>query len=377
MSLSAWLLTALLAFATATAFVRDAWAVESFEAATFALFAVVVTRSQARIRSLLPFLLPLFGLAQLAFSRTASPYETRAAVLHWAALAAVFFLACHAGLEHRSRYAFLKAFLVFSVALAVLCILQLFTSEGRVLWLFASGYRDVYGTFASPNNYAQFVELALPAALWLALREPRNALSYAIAGGVMYGSVIGSTSRMGALLCTLELATFILIGVLSYRKRAASMRTAVLVLVPAAAAVFTTVVGWEQVWERFHQQDPYVLRREYFEAAINMTVSRPLTGHGLGTFPVISDAFAVKDFPFYANHVHNDWLEFAADGGILFALLVLSIFAARIPAMFRHPWSLGLLAAMLHAGVDYPFPRSAVSGWMFALLGLLAASEAE
>src|SRR5262249_36608931 len=145
----------------------------------------------------------------------------------------------------------------------------------------------------------------------------------------------------------------------------------------AAAAVFTTVVGWERVWTRFHQQDPYVLRREYFEAAINMARRHPWTGHGLGTFPILADAFAVKDFPFYANHVHNDWLEFTADGGIIFAVFVFAIFGLRIPAMFRHPWSLGLLVVMLHAGVDYPFPRSAVSGWMFALLGLLAASEAE
>jgi hypothetical protein len=39
--------------------------------------------------------------------------------------------------------------------------------------------------------------------------------------------------------------------------------------------------------------------------------------------------------------------------------------------MIRHPWALGLLAVMLNACVDYPFPRPAVSGWMFAVLGAL------
>ena len=33
---------------------------------------------------------------------------------------------------------------------------------GRVLWLFPTGYRDVYATFPYYNNYAQFIELAFP-----------------------------------------------------------------------------------------------------------------------------------------------------------------------------------------------------------------------
>jgi O-antigen ligase len=102
-----------------------------------------------------------------------------------------------------------------------------------------------------------------------------------------------------------------------------------------------------------------------------MAKHRPLTGFGLGTFPEVYQRYAVKDFPFYANHTHNDWAEFAADGGLPFLLLVLIPFAAAIPTAIRHPWGLGLIAVMVHACVDYPFPRPAVSGWMFALLGAL------
>jgi O-antigen ligase len=96
-----------------------------------------------------------------------------------------------------------------------------------------------------------------------------------------------------------------------------------------------------------------------------------VTGYGLGTFPEVYQRYAIKDFPFYANHTHNDWAEFAADGGVPFLLLVLIPFAAVIPAAVRNPWGLGLVAVMFHACVDYPFPRPAVSGWMFAMLALL------
>lgn len=94
-------------------------------------------------------------------------------------------------------------------------------------------------------------------------------------------------------------------------------------------------------------------------------------GYGLGTFPEVYQQHAVKDFPFYANHAHNDWAEFAADGGIPFLLLVFIPFAAAVPTAIRQPWGLGLIAVMVHACVDYPFPRPAVSGWMFAMLGLI------
>jgi O-antigen ligase len=362
------LLAVLLSYATATSFIQEAWALQSFRIGVFALLAASLLLVKVRrfdSSTLLLSFLPLWGIAQLALGRTSSTVDTRDAVLHWACLAAIFFLARGLTADQTARDTFLKVFLGFSVAMAVLCLLQLFTSEGRVLWIFDTGQPEVHATIVSHNTYSQFIELALPVALCFALRDRRHAWGYALAGGVLYASVIGSTSRAGAALCTIELLFFILLSLKS--------RSAVLTLVPVAAVVFTLVVGWERVWTRFQQQD--LARREYMEAAVNMVRQRPAMGYGLGAFPVVADAFALKDFPFYANHVHNDWLEFAADGGILFAGVILYIFASRVRAMFRHPWALGLLAIMLHACVDYPFPRVAVSGWIFALLGLLNASE--
>jgi O-antigen ligase len=130
-------------------------------------------------------------------------------------------------------------------------------------------------------------------------------------------------------------------------------------------------VGWDRVWQRFQLNDPYVVRREFIVAAVDMAEQRPLTGFGLGTFPEVYQQYAIKDFPFYANHAHNDWAEFAADGGVPFLLLVLIPFAVAVPAAVRNPWALGLVSIILHACVDFPFPRPAVSGWLFALLGLL------
>jgi len=373
----------LLVFSTATVFVPDAWALQSFQIGVFALLAVYLMAGIHRgkehiaggLAPWLVYLIPLWGLVQILAHTTASSVETREAVLRWGALVGVFFLSQIAARTRTARRNLLSAFLLFATGMAVLCLTQLFTSEGRVLWIFPTGYPDVYATFPSHNNYAQFVELALPIALWRALREGWRSWWYALAGGILYASAIGAASRAGAALCTAELLAMVAIGLVRLRDPETGLptrsTTAMLVVVPVLAAAFTLAVGWERVWERFQQNDPYLVRREFIVAAADMAKQRPLIGYGLGTYPEVYQRYAIKDFPFYANHAHNDWAEFAADGGVPFLLLVLIPFAAAVPAAVRNPWGLGLIAIMLHACVDYPFPRSAVSGWLFAMLALL------
>jgi len=282
----------------------------------------------------------------------------------------------------------LSAFLIFATVMAILCLTQMNTSEGKVVWVFSTGNPYVFGTFPSYNSYAQFIELALPIALWRALSEGWRSWWYGIGGGILYASVIGSASRAGATLCTLELLLILGMGFARLWRapvaqtsprsapRSARMNTSILIAVLAFAILFTSLVGWERVLLRFQQNDKYLVRREYMVAAVDMAKQKPLVGYGLGTFPEVYQQFAVKDFPFYANHVHNDWAEFAAEGGIPFLLLVLIPCAAIIPTAIRHPWGLGLIATMLHACVDFPFPRPAVSGWMLMLMALLYTTRA-
>ena len=72
------------------------------------------------------------------------------------------------------------------------------------------------------------------------------------------------------------------------------------------------------------------------------------------------------------EHAHNDWLEWLAEGGPLYAgaWALLAVWALR-PAL-RSVWGLGVVAVFVHAAVDYPFARLGISAWAFVLLGLLA-----
>ena len=373
----------LLVFTTTTVFVPDAWALQSFQIGVFLLLGVYLLAGIGRgkesiaggVAPWLVYLIPIWGLIQLAAHTTASNFETREAVLRWGALAAVFFLTQTVARTRTARRNILSAFLIFATAMAVLCLAQLFTSGGKVLWIIPSGRTNVYATFQYYANYSQFVELALPIALWRGLREGWRSWWYMPSGGLLYGSVIGSASRVGAVLCTAELVVMLVIGLVRLRDpetgRTTRSTAAMLVMIPVLATAFTLAVGWEHVWYKFQQNDQYLVRREFMLAAIDMAKHRPLTGYGLGTFPEVYQRYAIRDFPLYVNHAHNDWAEFAADGGFPFLLLVLIPFAVAIPTAIRNPWGLGLLAVMVHACVDYPFPRPAVSGWMFLMLALL------
>jgi hypothetical protein len=377
----------LLIHGTATVFVRQAWALQTFQIGVFVLLGVYmvagIRRGNEQIARDWPayfvYFVPLWGLMQIITHTTSSVFETRAAVLRWGALAGIFFLTQVVAKTRVARRNLLSAFLVFATVMAVLCLTQLFTSQGKVLWIFDSGYPDVYASFPSYNNYAQFIELALPIALWRALREGWRSWWYMLSGGLLYGSVIGSASRAGAALCTAELLVIMILGLVKLRDADTGIPSratvSMVLMVPMLAAVFTLAVGWDRVWVRFQQNDPYLVRKEFMLAAVDMAKQRPLTGYGLDTFPAVYQRYAIKDYPFYANHTHNDWAEFAADGGIPFLLLLLIPFAAAIPAAIRNPWGLGLVAIMLHACLDFPFPRPAVSGWMFLLLAVLYMSR--
>ena len=381
--LVAILLFLLLVFTTATVWVRHGWALQIFQIGIYSLVAV---RVLGRIRSdreeiaqgvfpVLVYLIPVWGVVQVVFHTTTSSFDTRAAVLRWGALAGVFYLTQTVTGSKVLQQRFLTAVLCFATAMAVIFLLQFNTSDGRVLWLFSTGYSPIYATFQNKNNYVQFVEVALPIALWGTVREGWRSWWYAITAGVLYASAIGAASRAGFILCNAELLVVAILGLVRIRRNKANwsfrVSASILLMVPIVGSAFTFAVGWDEVLARFKEKDPFYIRREYLLGAINMAKQRPLTGYGLDTFEQVYQRFAIKDFGAYANHVHNDWAEFAADGGIPFLVLIAVPFLAAFPTALRHPWGLGVVATTLHACVDYPFPRPGVSAWMFAVLAVL------
>jgi O-antigen ligase len=257
----------------------------------------------------------------------------------------------------------------FGIGLAALATVQLYTSRGRVFWLFDSGYSDsVLGPFVYRNNYAAFMELLLPLALVEAF-ENRHGGWFLAGSALMVASVIASGSRAGAVLVSVELLAVGAIWI--YRCRGGRSSAASLLRLALLIVVLTAVGGWGLLWDRFQEKEPLELRRQYLEASLAMFRDRPWTGFGLGTWPNVYPAYAAVDNGMFANRAHNDWAEWASEGGVPFVVALILVAGGAVGRAFRSVWGIGLVSVCVHALVDYPFARLGQVAWWFTVLALV------
>ncbi|MGA2119719.1 MAG: O-antigen ligase family protein [Bryobacteraceae bacterium] len=371
------ILAALFAFAILTSWVPGLWPVTIFQVGIFALCALCLWRHPPR-RFPYPALplaaAVLWGAVQLSLSLTAYAFDTRTAILHWATFLAVFVAGfCLFQSDDMSRW--FRAFMIrFAFLVAVWATLQTFTSGGKVFWLFPTDYSSyIMGPILSRNHYAAFVEAVLPIAFFEALRRRHSSWLYSGMAAALYASVIASASRAGTVIATAEI---LVVAGLTAARGFTTGRALGTALLRAAVlfAAFTAVVGWDHVWGRFWQPDPMTLRREFAISSLHIIADHPYTGSGLGTWPTVYPRYAIVDPGTIANQAHDDWLQFSAEGGIPFGLLMFTLLIWSLRPAWRSIWGLGLIAVFLHAFVDYPFSRPALGSWPILILSMLAAT---
>jgi O-antigen ligase len=187
----------------------------------------------------------------------------------------------------------------------------------------------------------------------------------------MYASVIASASRAGAVLVSGEILA---VSVLMWARGRTSAGAIGLALLRTVIlfVVFTGVVGWESVWHRFWSPDPMAVRTELAMSSLRMIAAHPWFGVGLGAWPTVYPRYAIVDIGAFANQAHNDWLQWAAEGGVPFALVMAGLFFWCLRTASRTVWGLGVVAVFLHALVDYPFSRPALGSWSILIMAMLA-----
>jgi O-antigen ligase len=121
---------------------------------------------------------------------------------------------------------------------------------------------------------------------------------------------------------------------------------------------------------KLYEENPFRYRKEMIAAAVSMAVEQPLAGYGLGTFPSVYPAFALFDSGHFVNHAHNDWAEWASEGGLPYLLILLTLAIVTLRGVSEAPWSLGIAAVYAHALVDYPMQRLGVAGWVILVAAL-------
>jgi len=379
------LLAAILFLGILTMWVPARWALSAFQIAVFALAGASIV-SHFREKTMLAVhptaallgAAVLWGLLQASLGWTVDRFTTLNEVLNWTTNLAVFGLALALSRDLQRRERFLSAVLWFGTALAAVSMLTVFSSPaGIVFWLFQAGSdRPTLGPFVYYNQYAAFIEAELPLALVRAILDQRRRVLYSVIAALLLASVVAGGSRAGTILCLAEVIAIPLITLKFGLGQGMISRRAVgrvLLATMSTLVILGAVAGWDVIWKRLQEPNPYAVRKDFLLSSLEMIRDRPLTGFGLGTWPEVYPGFARFDDGLFANQAHNDWAQWAAEGGIPFFLLMVAVVAGAIPPAFRSLWGVGLLAVFLHCLVDYPMQqRPALAAFFFALLGILS-----
>jgi O-antigen ligase len=381
--LTAILLFLLMVVSVAVMWVTAKWGTSIPETGAFSLAAIwavlFLLRKQTPRFSFL--MLPLGCILlwagfQLLIGATVYRERTWLAILYWAANLAVFFTAVQIFGDISVRTRFLRWLLVFGFVVSVISALQALTGSTKIYWIFTTEYAgwNLLGPFVYHNQFAAFIELLLPIALYNALTQEKWRAFDIVAAATMYAAVIVAASRAGSALITAEL--LVVPGIMVWQGRIALKRIPVGIATFAGIILILTLAAGPQLLaDKFALKDPYAIRREFVDSSIQMFKARPLLGVGLGNWATAYPKYASFDDGLYANQAHNDWAQWAVEGGAPLLLIMLWIACWAAPKAIRSGWGAGVAAIFLHCFVDYPIQRPAVALIFFALLGAVAAQR--
>jgi O-antigen ligase len=340
------------------AFLAIAWCLLSFR-----------ERLTWRLPAILIFAMAAWGAWQTLYSDQKIVYLGWTTTLRWFLAGVIVFLSNQFFRDQELAKRFRLGFIYFASAVCLLDVLQQATSTNKMFWIWESpGNGGIYGVFHYYNAFSEFVELAVPMTLWMGVGQRKARIGYLILAALQISSVIASSSRAGSILVVLEF--FVVIGIAWFRHRS-GLPLPILGIALGITLIFGWVTGFDTLMTRLRQPDQFGARREMNISSMAMIKARPVTGWGLGTYQYVYPQFALYDDGTYVNRAHNDWFEWASEGGIPFAALMVIVVLSSVPRAFRSVWGLGLLFICIHATVDYPFARLGITGWYFALLGML------
>ncbi len=316
----------------------------------------------------------LWGPAQLAFGIPDYRFAAWWSTLGWAAALAFVWSGMQAFSAPGAAGAFRLGVVIFGALLSLEAVLQLFSGNQRIYGLVELQDYLPMGPFQNRDHYCTLMELILPMALWGGVSNRRRTWIYFTAAGMMYASVIASASRAGFVIATIEMVVLLVMGIRFKRMQAEPQAGRMTAAIAVLVAIGGGVVGWSAVLERFQWKDLFAYRREFLESTLRMIHDRPWFGFGLGCWPWVYPRYAIIDPVAVANHAHNDWVEWASEGGILFAALIALVALRSFWLALEMPWGIGVVAVFAHAAVDFPFQRPPL---LVAVLLVLAVMEIE
>ena len=327
------------------------------------------------------------SMVTLSFYPHATQHDLRILL----AVSAVFLVVLNVFRRAAQIKRLLAVIVVIGACAAILALAQNLSGAEGLYWSPELGRPSpTAGPFVNYNNYSQFMNLTIGAALGLllvllregfhgrsvtlagvvdGLTHPRNRWPWLLGGVVVLGgtTIALSMSRAGTMSFLLAVAFTTLI--LALRRRLGSWGWLVTAL---ALGAFVSVlwVGFDAVYDRLATlrafENQYYSRWHIVKDVGRMCLQFPLLGTGMGTHELVYPMFEQSTIRAAAGHVENEYVQAIEEAGLLGLALVL-IFAAFIwvayAALVRrtrlsilsaaYGLGFGLAAVMFHSFTDF------------------------
>ena len=402
----------------------EPWSMFLFEIIVLALIALWAARAvlNKRLKVRLPdaalpvAALVLFGLIQ----SVAIPDNTGrwmslsmdAGATRMTVIALVFMLASFVLISNtfttRKRMSVLSGFLViYGLAMAIFALVQHFTWDGRFYWLRPTLATSPFGPFANHNHFAGYMELLIPLPVALVIaREGRGEirLLYLFAAAMMGVAAVASLSRGGMISIAAGMMFIALLSVRLRREKQLSRVTmffsqaVVVIAIMSVIAAGIFWIGADQVIKRVTQgqaadsatgRETFLSSRGWiWRDTFSMIRANPILGVGLGAYETAFPIYSESDGSLRVPQAHNEYLQIAADAGIVGVLIALWFIVAIFRTVSRGVRSRdpllaglalgsggGIFAMLVHSMFDYnlQIPSNAL---LFLLLVAVASNVA-
>jgi O-antigen ligase len=313
-------------------------------------------------------------------------------LIKFLAYLSAFMLAAHVSDLRKSRSFLIRVLILLGVVEAGYGIVQYLTGWQKI-FTYTKKYdlEEATGTFINRNHFAGFLEMVIPFVLasafysfqtWASRRHAfhgtleeeerasagHQTIFYLFLLIFMVVAVVFSRSRMGILVTLFTIVVLTLLAQLKVRRKA--WLGGVLAFL-ACAVGYGLWIGLGPVLTRFEKiTDPTYLslegRMTIWADTLRLVRDFPLLGTGLGTFDVVYRQYQTGLVNLRVDHAHNDFLEFAADTGLVGAVLLF------LPMIY-------LLGKMIAAFLEdrRSYRRSITLGCIGSTLALLVHSLAD
>lgn len=359
------------------------------------------------VTQLLPLGAPGAGSGALsvapARSLSLDPYTTRLVLIKIASLI-VYFAAALAFTDSPRRLRILvRTVTIFGFMLALLGLIQYFTSPTTIYWVRELPTSTPFGPFINRHHFAGYMELALALPLGLLFSgavERDKRLLYGFAVAIMGIALIMTNSRGGIISFFAEVCFLAAVSGF-WRKEGAAEESArggralrAVVRVGLALGLVITLfvgvvlLGGESVLSRFvgtvNTEDPTTGRAHFWSMTLDIIRDHPLVGAGLGAFGLAYTRYDTRNGLFRLEQAHNDYLQVLADAGIvgaicgLFFLIMLfrmGFQRRETEDKFRRGVAMGALAGcfavLVHSFFDFTLHTTS-NALLFLMLATLA-----